>query len=40
MMCIDECKNSAKYQMSKAAKLPQVPGAGLIKPTPNHVAKR
>ena len=26
--------------MSKAAKLPHVPGAGLIKPIPNHVAKR
>ena len=26
--------------MSKAARLPQVPGAGVIKPTPNHVAKR
>ena len=37
---MDGCKKSAKYQMSKAARLPQVPGAGLIKPTPNQVAKR
>ena len=35
---IDECKKSAKYQIRRPAKLPQVPGAGFNKPMPNHGA--
>ena len=35
---VHECKKSKKYHPIAAIKLPQVPGAGLNKPTPNHVA--
>jgi len=40
MINIEECKNSQKYQVITAARLPQEPGAGRSNPTPNHVATR